>query len=161
MANKFRGEVTVKLDRERVLKFDTNALASFETEYGRPAMAVIYDCFAKLSGGGGNLLRIGTALGFREVRALLWAALLHEDEGLTIRQAGVLIDQAPGSALMERLGYVMGPVMQAFQATMPEVSKKNAQEVMDTLPSDVREILEAAESSTTGASSNASRASVD
>jgi len=156
--NKFRGEVAIMLDKERTLKFDANGLASFETEYGKPALTLLYETFTKAASAGGNLMRLGSVLGFRETRALLWAALLHEDEHLTIRQAGDLIDQAPPDDLMGKLTYVLTKVMEAIKGTVPEASKKNVEDVLESLPPDVREMLKKAGSLPTGENSNASPA---
>lgn len=61
-------------NRQRLLKYDVNALADFEQETGMG--------FAQLMK---QKAVFGTA------RAMLWAGLKHEDRGLTIEQVGDLI----------------------------------------------------------------------
>jgi len=68
-------ENTIKLDRERTLRIDANALADAEEKLGAPILEKI---------GRGRL-------GIREIRALLWAGLCHEDAELTLERAGDFI----------------------------------------------------------------------
>ena len=68
-------ENTIKLDRERTLRIDANALADAEEKLAGPVLE-----------------RIGRGrLGIREIRALLWAGLRHEDPELTLEGAGEFI----------------------------------------------------------------------
>jgi hypothetical protein len=67
--------VKILLDRERTLRFDFNALASFEDATGLSALepGVWMNPNAKI------------------LRALLWAAMLHEDETITIKEVGAML----------------------------------------------------------------------
>lgn len=75
MANKQRGEVTVELDRTRVLKYDLNALEAIEEKLG-----VELKDMDKVK------------MGIKNIKAILWAGLIHEDEDLTERQVGAMVD---------------------------------------------------------------------
>lgn len=78
MANQHRGYVEIKLDRPRTLKFTFNALAQLEDVLNLE-----------------SIIELETKkLSVKIVRAMLWAALLHEDENLTLEDAGRLMDQA-------------------------------------------------------------------
>lgn len=75
MANKERGEVKVTLDKERVLKFTLNSLVYAE-ENGVEIQSM---------GKGGKVK-------LKDLRTLLYAGLMHEDENLTPEMVGKLID---------------------------------------------------------------------
>lgn len=78
--------VTIELGgRSRRLRFDMNALAELEGVLGRSVAEVI-------SGD-------GQALGFASMRALMWAGLRHEDRGITLERAGLLMQQAIESGM--------------------------------------------------------------
>lgn len=91
MANKKRGYVTIRLDKSRNLLFNFNAICELEEEIGRP-ITHLQD----------------SNIGFREIRALLWAGLRHEDPSLTIEDAGNLINEA------ESIQYVTETVVEAL-----------------------------------------------
>ncbi|MFW6079005.1 MAG: hypothetical protein ACODAE_05250 [Gemmatimonadota bacterium] len=68
-------DVTLELAGEtRRLRYDFNALCDLEDALGRPLSALSED-----------------SAGFREIRAMLWAGLIHEDPDLTLRDAGALL----------------------------------------------------------------------
>jgi len=66
--------VKIDLDKERTLRFDFNAMASYEEATG--ANALLMD-WAKASA--------------KQIRALMWACLLHEDSSLTLEQVGGML----------------------------------------------------------------------
>ena len=76
MPEKVRPAVAISLDKERHLLLDLNAMVAFQEATGK------------------NLFdnKVAEALGKnispRDLRALLWACLLHEDETLTEKQVG-------------------------------------------------------------------------
>lgn len=78
--------VLIELDRPRNIRLTTNALVKVEEVLGKP------------------LSEIGTAIGLKEIRALLWAGLLHEDSRLTLDDAGNLIDQADFEYVSSKVG---------------------------------------------------------
>ena len=97
--NDVRGKsVKIKLldGVERTLKFDLNAMADLEDKYG-----TIENAF--------NALEAGS---LKAVRFFLWTGLVHEDESLTERQVGSLIDMEYMQTLTDTLG-------NAFNNDMP------------------------------------------
>jgi hypothetical protein len=66
--------IPLKLDRERHLRFDVNAMIALEEKTG---LSVAEGLPSKMP--------------LRVVRALLWASLVHEDEALTEVQVGSMI----------------------------------------------------------------------
>ena len=66
----------ITLDKERTLRMDLNALSDFESMTGKSIMR-----------GGLDFENLGIA----DVRALLWACLVQEDESLTVRDVGAML----------------------------------------------------------------------
>jgi hypothetical protein len=84
--------------KTRHLRFDFNALIALEETLGI-SIANLKDAMA----GPGML---------KAVRGILWAGLIHEDEALTLRAAGELIDAAKineiSAAVMDALSTAFG-----------------------------------------------------
>ena len=89
--------VSIKLDKERTLRFTTKAIAAFERKIGKPFSKI--DDFDDLF--------------LDEKLSLIWAGLLHEDNNLTVDEVFDLIDehsdmlsvlQAVGSAMEMAFG---------------------------------------------------------
>lgn len=84
MANKVKG--IVKLDSKWSLRYTTNALVEMEDALGLSAPELFY------------MLEQGR-LGFKEIRTIVWAGLIHQfDDGegnydLTLYEAGEVIDK--------------------------------------------------------------------
>lgn len=75
MANKHRGFVKVELDKERTLRYTMNALAEIEDALGVP------------------LAELQTVkMTMKNIRVILWAGLIHEDEDLTQLEVGNMVD---------------------------------------------------------------------
>jgi hypothetical protein len=91
VANKKRGYVAIELDKARNLKFDFNAICELEDALGKPVTQLKEE-----------------NVGFRELRAMLWAGLLHESPDLTVEEAGALVSEA------ESVQYVTEKVVEAF-----------------------------------------------
>lgn len=106
MSNKNRGEVSVRLDRVRKLRFDFNALAEFEELMGVSLLAAMQD-FQQDDRG-------NVSFSFKTLRAMLWAGLLHEEPTLTVRQAGKLFELADGDDLPEKMAQVLPLITEAF-----------------------------------------------
>ena len=105
MASKTAPKVPITLDKKRHLLLDLNAMAAFEDATGK------------------NIMRgFGSAeMTAKDLRALLWACLLHEDENLTIEGAGRLIHTGNLDAVTESLG-------EAWSAAMPEAEEEQESE---------------------------------
>lgn len=113
-----RGKVPIKLDRERMIFFDYNAIASFEKEVGIGLLELMTMAEEKTNGpmGGSAIIQV---FGARYLRELLWAGLLHEDERLTPKRVGALIQRyAPGETFIEKLSFIAQPLFAAFNAML-------------------------------------------
>jgi len=101
MTSKIRPEVTIELGgRERHLRFDLNAMAAFEEAAGKSILSGIET----------------GKLGARDLRALIWACLLHEEETLTLKEIGTWITP-------DNMNEVAGKFAEAFGAAMPDVKE--------------------------------------
>jgi len=130
----------------RHFKYDLNALAALEEGYG-----TINDALRKLQGeidkdengevimieekdDDGNIIMIKDKDGkevpkqvpqrkfsLKLLRTFVWAGLLHEDESLTERAVGAMLD-------MKSLGSVMPKVTEAITAAMPVLTDKEKQQ---------------------------------
>lgn len=90
--------IQIHLDRPRHLRFSINALADLEEATGQSVLLAMSE----------------KNLGFRSLRALLWAGLRHEENGISIERAGDLLQK-----FMENggeLSTVMEKVALAVQA---------------------------------------------
>lgn len=104
MVNDIRPKIIpINLDRERHLKFDMNAFAELED---------LYDDFQ-------TAMESATKGSIKAVRAMLWAGLVHEDENLTIKDVGSMID-------MSNIRYVVDIISKAVTEAMPKIDGKNA-----------------------------------
>nr|BDD45775.1 hypothetical protein 4 [bacterium]BDD47214.1 hypothetical protein 7 [bacterium] len=104
MANKQRGYVEIELDKTRQLKFDFNALAEMEDVLQKPITQMN-----------------GENIGLKELRALLYAGLKHEEPGLTLDKAGQLI-------ALDRVEKITEKVMEAFSLAFGDMNQaKNEQ----------------------------------
>jgi hypothetical protein len=97
--------IMIDLDKPRKLVFDLNAMAHYESATGKSALA------------------IGESTGATELRALLWACLIHEDEELSVSDVGKLIN-AQNMAIVAK---ALSSVISTSTATgeLEEASKKN------------------------------------
>lgn len=112
MANKYRGEVGIRLDRVRILKYTFNSLAEFE----------------ELTGKSVNEIFSGSekSMGFTMIRNLIWAGLIHEDESLTPSRVGILIEQADGESITDKVAYVTEKMAEAINESFVTSGDKDA-----------------------------------
>ena len=113
--------VRIQLDKPRKIKFDLNAVAEFEEETGSSFVSIASD------GADG--------LGMKHVRALLWAGLLHEDQKITVKEAGDLVQHAKGDRFIDKMKLVTDAVVKAFLASygdIPEDTMSQAREDADS-----------------------------
>jgi hypothetical protein len=96
--------------KARNLRYEMNALPELEGAL-RLTIAEI-----------GRRLQKGK-VGTREVRALVWAGLLHEDEDLTIRQVGTWLTEADFLKNSETRDKIMERVFEALAESFPEAVK--------------------------------------
>lgn len=92
LAKEQRGEVKVTLDKERVLKFTLNSLVYVEDM-------------------GVDIQKMGQndSMKLKDLRTLLYAGLMHEDEELTAESVGAMID-------VSELGTISEALNKAFSA---------------------------------------------
>jgi len=80
--------VPVELDRVRHLRLDCGALADAEEQTGRSYL---------LQG----------PMSHRDIRAILWAGLRHEDPKLTMEQVGRMVTNRNVNAVLKAIGQAM------------------------------------------------------
>lgn len=102
VVNKANPRVKITLDKERILKFDLNAMVAFEEATGKSLMDGTFE---------------SSKMSIRDLRAMLFACLLHEDDALTEKQVGSLI--TPDNMLE-----VASKLNDAFEVAMPESEGK-------------------------------------
>lgn len=101
--DKMRPAVTIMLDKERHILVDMNALFNYEGLTGRGIGEI-------------NLKKM------TDLRAMLWASLLHEDEALTLEQVSSMMK-------IDNVKNIGDSLLQAFTKAMPDAkggAKKNA-----------------------------------
>lgn len=98
--NELRGDVEIKLDKPRRLRYTLNSLALIEERYGDVQKAIESLQAGKLS----------------VIRTILWAGLVHEDETLTENQVGDLVEISDLQQVTEKIN-------QAFARAVPEPVK--------------------------------------
>lgn len=136
MANTQMGEVSVRLDVVRKLKFDLNALAEFEGAMGCSVNSLFLRVKDANEAGGKEA---GAAvIGFREVRALVWAALLHENPTLTIKEAGKLAEQGDGEEMTDKINILTAKLMEAYVAFQGPAAKKNFEQAKAKLEAEMQ-----------------------
>jgi hypothetical protein len=82
----------VELDKKRTLMFDLNSFAEIEEKYGS-----FDDAIAQLEKGS-----------VKALRTLLWAGLIHEDENLTEKQVGSMLDMTKMQEVSQTLVAAIG-----------------------------------------------------
>ena len=97
MANKFRGEVKILLDKERKIKFTLNSLCELEDQAGIA------------------LSDLSEVKSVKAIRAILWAGLIDEDPSLTIEQVGKLIT-------LDKIQEVSDSIREAFEGLQEKKS---------------------------------------
>ena len=80
--------ITINLDKPRVLRYGINALARIEDLIGKPLTNL-------------DLQNVG----IKDLLAIIYAGLYHEDESLTVEKVGDLIDEYSSlDEISEKLG---------------------------------------------------------
>ncbi len=85
--------VLIALDKPRNIRLNTNALVKVEEVLDRP------------------ISDFGASFGIKEIRAMLWAGLLHEDKSLSLDTTGDLIDEAGFEYVAEKVGEAINIAM--------------------------------------------------
>ena len=105
------GSVPITLDKPRHIRFDLNALVEIEEAYGS-----MDNAFAAMKSGS-----------MKAVRTMLWAGLIHEDEELTLRDAGRMVTPLNVNDLSDALS-------EALSGSLPEDEDTPNLEVLPTDP---------------------------
>ena len=91
----------MELDKPRRLRFDFNAAAAFEEATGK----TMFD------------ISVWASPTAKDLRALLWSLLLHEDKDLTLEQVGSFM-------YMGNLAAVTANLARVYEANTPEADGK-------------------------------------
>lgn len=106
---------TITLDHERTLRMDLNALADFERVSGKSVMR-----------GGFDLANLGIS----DIRCLLWACLVQEDESLSERQVGAMLHVGNLTLITDALTQLFGEAMpeaeEAGDSPLPVTTEEKA-----------------------------------
>jgi hypothetical protein len=116
MSRKTNPEILITLDKPRRLRFDVNAMATFEELTGL------------------NLLKesarnqIEKDISVKQFRAFLYACLVHEDKTLTLEQVGRLITTDNMQEILDKIGEAKKaaapePELEGAKKTRPLVSR--------------------------------------
>lgn len=100
--NKATPRVKVLLDKERTIVFDLNAMVRFEEATGKN----LFD---------GSITETSLTSA-KDMRALLWACLSHDEDNLTLEQVGAMIN-------MQNMVELQGKLNEAIDVAMPEAKK--------------------------------------
>lgn len=85
--------------KTRHLRFTFNSLVAIEEALGRPISEI------------GNIM--SGSVSVKDIRALIWAGLIHEDKELTQEQVGEWLD-------MSAMVTISGKLAEAFEAAFPD-----------------------------------------
>ena len=112
--------VPIQLDRPRKLRFDMDAMSEFENLEGLS----ILEWMANFNDKGGMGLKV------KQLRALLWAGLLHEDATLTPKRTGELVEEnVPGDGFIAKMNVFLPRLIEAILGGIGgEDAKKKLQE---------------------------------
>lgn len=136
--------VPIQLDKRRNLRFSTNSICILEEKLDI-SFFKIGELFGisfkdiglakKITKKGANALspevaiEMTSRIKLKNLRVLLWTALLHEDKDLTIEAVGELMDSIDSIVLIEKL-------LEAYTAAMP-LDKESGKNVPGSNPKKV------------------------
>ena len=119
--------VPIQLDKRRNLRFSTNAICTLEEKLDISFFKIgeLFGISFKDVALAEKIMKKGTTaispevavemtsrIKLKNLRILLWAALLHEDKDLTVEAVGELMDNIDSIVLIEKL-------LEAYTAAMP------------------------------------------
>ena len=114
MANKFKGEITIRLDKTRTLKFGFATFARFEKQSGKSMQNAFSD-------------REDVGMqSFYVIADMLWASMAYgDDKNITPEEVLELVDFADGENELEKSQYIQKIVMEGMASSQgPENQKK-------------------------------------
>ena len=142
MSNKYRGEVSIQLDRTRKLYYGFNSAAEYDGVADESLMVFVYKyqqammhaigreadgldaeklavaLQRSVDAGGPAAEKFIARISHGKLRLLLWAGLLDEDSEMTPAKAGALMEQATGRNNLEKFLYVAKCVMDAVMLSV-------------------------------------------
>lgn len=101
--NKARPDVKIMLDRERTLRLDLNAMISYEDATKKSLFDGSFQ---------------GANFSAKDMRAMLWACLLHDDPTLTLEIVGSLIS-------VDNMTDVASKLNETFEVAVPKAKRKS------------------------------------
>jgi hypothetical protein len=121
MGNALRDEVEVLLDgKKRFLRYTNNAIVQLEEALGTSKRALLgkmqraaLDAQAIAEDPERTVYLDTYDVPMRQLRALLWAGLIHEDPTLTLEEVGDLMDKPPVEAMFGEM-YFLAAASEAF-----------------------------------------------
>ncbi|MBA4541980.1 hypothetical protein H1164_03560 [Thermoactinomyces daqus] len=114
--NEQRGQYVVELDRPRLFTFTFNSMAALEAATGKKVVEIMETLDGKTPG-------------FNDMITFTWAALLKDDENITIKQAGELLDLAVEMGKYSEVDEAIGKALSIFfekLGVVGEDEKKNS-----------------------------------
>lgn len=104
-----REKVFIELDKQRELKYTLNSFAEMEDKYG-----TVDDALKEMEKGS-----------IKAVRFMLWAGLIHEDDELTEKQVGKLVELQDLESLSSKMNDVMTTDLPTDNQKKTEASSPN------------------------------------
>ncbi len=96
MANSHKGEVAVKTaDASYILHFSTNAICELEDVLEKPVIQIVAEFENEEN------------VGMKIVRYLVWAGLTTKNPGMTVEEAGDILDEVGYALMMDKVGLAM------------------------------------------------------
>lgn len=111
MGNPTAPKTKILLDKERTLLLDLNAMVEFEDATGKSLLSA-----TSMS-----------KMGMKEIRALLWACLIHEDEKLTLKQVGAMVHSS-------NLEEISASIEQTFSSAVSEKTEDTGDPLPENRP---------------------------
>ena len=117
---KAKPAVTIELDKERHLLLDLNAMITFQETTGK-------NLFSADTG-----KTLSKNMSPADLRALLWACLIHEDEKLTLEQVGSWIHTGNITDIATRLSETWNQAMPNTENTNTVINKTAGESAGET-----------------------------
>ena len=121
----FGCEVPIDLDKKRNLKFKFRSYQQYQAKTGHSINKFFFDIAeaSKVHGDPKVPLtlvessKLSDLIGVDKIADLLHVALIHEDPSLTAERTVEIMDEAAGSTIDEKLGYIIDKISKAYLAS--------------------------------------------
>lgn len=130
MANKFAGEISIRLDRVRTMVFDWGAAATFQSITGKTVEEVLINVSEALrvATDQDRTVRLFQVLGPNQMAAILYSCLKHDDPTLKLDEMNEIMNHAEGDGMEGQYNYLLEKVIQAWHASRGKATKKKVAE---------------------------------